>query len=223
MWPSIIQTISVIVAALSVTIGVSAWRRSLIGQKRIELAEQVIEGFHEARNALQAIRSPMGTAKEGMTRVRKEGEDAAESRILDQAYVAFERYEARSEIFSKLMAKRYRFALYFGDKAAEPFEDLNDILKQIFLASHKLARLWKAQGTAMEQDVFEKHLKNMHAAEAIFWEGAEDPDPLNPKIETMLNNITETCRKIVNPRRTLCEDLQNNWHSVLNYLQCKVR
>lgn len=220
MVASILQTVSVMIGALSFVLGITAWRRSLLGQRKIDLAETVHEGFEDAAVALRAIRSPFAYVGEGSTRKKKESETEAESEILNNAYVAIERYNKRSENFSNLLSKRHRFSLYFGDEAAKPFDELDAILSEILKASGRLSRLWRQQGTKMSEDNLKRHLEKMHTAEAIFWEGSEEPDPLNPRIEQMLNSIRSTCKSIVNPRRSFCADCKSRWNLMVKYLSC---
>ena len=219
MWPSILQTGSVLIAALSVVLGISAWRRTLLGQKRFDLAEQVAVGFAEARTALGQIRSPASFGGEGSSRPRSENETEEMRQVLDQAYVAIERYN-KSEAFSKLLPLRHRFELYFGEEAARPFSELEEIVWEIIFAARKLERLWPRQGKPMTAEQFERHLKEMHAAEAIFWAGSEDPDPLTPRIDKMVRDINTTCRAIINPRHDLCTVVRGWLTSTWKFIRC---
>lgn len=204
MLASFLQTASVVIAAISVAIGITAWRRAALGQKQFELAERVYELFLEARDAFTYIRSPFGFGGEGSTRKRSEIETAEEGQILDNAYVAIERYNAKNEVFSKLIPLKHRFGLYFGKEAAEPFKELTSVINEIFFASRQLSHSWRDQGRKeMSPEEFEKHLDRMHKAESIFWEGAEEPDLVKIRIDVMVAKIESTCAKVVNPRRNL--------------------
>lgn len=222
MWATILQTASVVIAAFSFTLGISAWRRTLLGQRRFDLAEQVDEGFANIKTALSEIRSPIGYAGEGQTRPQQGVEETPEQKqLLDQAFVAIERYKDRSEHFAKLRSLRHRFALYFGDDAAEPFQELEDIVGEIVLASRRLSRLWPRQGQPMDDAQFASHLENMHAAEAIFWEGSEEPDPLNPRIDKMVSDIHEACRAAINPSRNIYTVVGGWIHSFSSFFHCR--
>ncbi|RUV18026.1 hypothetical protein [Mesorhizobium sp. M7A.F.Ca.MR.245.00.0.0] len=204
MLASFLQTASVVIAAISVAIGVTAWRRSALGQKRFELAERVYELFLEARDAFSHIRSPFGYGGEGSTRNKREGETEEETQLLNNAYVAIERYNNKAEVFSKLIPLKHRFSLYFGKETAEPFTELTSIINEIFLASRQLSRSWRDQGRSpMSPEEFEKHLERMHRAEGVFWEGAEDPDLLKQRIDAMVAKIERTCESVINPRRNI--------------------
>jgi hypothetical protein len=49
---NIIQAVSVFFASLAIIVGVDAWRREFIGKREIELAEDVLHAFYEARDAI---------------------------------------------------------------------------------------------------------------------------------------------------------------------------
>ncbi len=44
------QAVSLIVAAWTAVYGISAWRREFLGKKRIDLAEEVLVSFYEAKD-----------------------------------------------------------------------------------------------------------------------------------------------------------------------------
>jgi hypothetical protein len=186
------------------------------------LAEQVSEGFGQAKAAIHEIRNPFGFAGEGSTRKRSEHELPEESQPLDNAYVVIERYKKHADAFNKLMSLRYRYELYFGRDAATVFGDLNQVLNEVLLASRKLSRHWVRQGRVhMEPEEFQQHLAEMHAAEAIFWEGSEDPDPVNPRVEAILASVDRTCRSVISPRYNLCT-LAGRWLSWgRDFMACK--
>ena len=95
---TIIQAISVVVAAASVTFAVTAWRREYTGKRNIELAEEVLALFYQARDVIAYIRSPFSFSGEGTTRPAPDNETPDEKRINNQVYVVFERYNKNKEV-----------------------------------------------------------------------------------------------------------------------------
>ena len=89
----IITAVSVAIAALAFAVGINAWRREFVRKRRIELAEDILARFYEAQDAIREIRNPFSYGREGTTRKRSEHETPEESKLLDQAYVVFERYQ----------------------------------------------------------------------------------------------------------------------------------
>ena len=63
---NILESISLIIAAWAVIIGVNAWRREYIGKRRLELAEEVLSLFYEARDIIRYIRNPFGYIGRGV-------------------------------------------------------------------------------------------------------------------------------------------------------------
>jgi len=70
----ILQSISIIIAAIFAIYSVNAWRRELKGQRELDVAEQALSLIYECRDNLRMIRSPFGHASEGATRKRRDNE-----------------------------------------------------------------------------------------------------------------------------------------------------
>ena len=201
----ILESISIIIAAWTVIIGVNAWRREFIGKRRIELAEEVLALFYEARDAISYIRSPFGHGGEGSSRKSSEGESPEEKQIYDNAYVVVERYNKNLELFNKIYSMRYRFMAQFGKEASVPFDDLRKIVNDIFISSRMLAHYWKDQGrrTWKTEAEFKEHLEEMHKYEAVFWEMSADRDPITPRVNAVISNIEDRCNAIIGKKTTL--------------------
>jgi len=204
----ILQSISVIfasvVAASTVIYGVNAWRREYIGKRKLELAEEVLALFYEARDVISYIRSPFSFGGEGNTRNAAPNESPEEKQINDNAYVVFERYYKRQDLFNKLYSMRYRYMAQFGKDLARPFDDLRKIVNEIFLSARMLSHYWKQQGRRnWENDrEFQQHLKEMHKYEAIFWEKSSDEDPIIPRLDAVISDIEAQSLKIIEQQTT---------------------
>lgn len=112
----------------------------------------------------------------------------------DRAYVAIERYNKHREKFSKLYSLKYRFVAYFGRDAAAPFDDLRGILNQIFLSARRLARYWAVEsGTPLTEEQVRKRETN----EAIFWEDEAENDPINPKLDQIIERMEGICKGFI--------------------------
>jgi len=122
-WADIAQSASVILASLFAIYGIDAWRREFIGKRRMELAEEVLALFYQARDVIRAIRSPFGYVGEGGTRKTASDERPEDKEALDQAFVLVERYNRNIEPFSRIHALRYRFMVQLGVDAAGGSED----------------------------------------------------------------------------------------------------
>jgi hypothetical protein len=200
----ILQSILIIIAAIVAIIGVNAWRREYVGKRNIDLAEEVLALFYEARDVIRSIRSPFGFVGEGRTRNADPNESPEEKQIKDRAYVVFERYSKRQDLFSKLYSMRYRYMARFGKDSAKPFDDLNKIVNEIFSSAQMLEYYWKDQGHRAwrNEKEFEQHLKEMKKEEAIFWEMSPDKDPIKPKLDAAIADIEAHTLKIIGRQNT---------------------
>lgn len=199
-----INTISVLLAVASFIWGVKAWRSAYLGQKRIELAEQVHELFIRCVQHISTIRDPISWEGEGKTRPRATNETADVSELYDRAFIAIERFSNRQEDFAKLVSLRDRCDLYFGAGSSAPIRTIDTIVGEVRSASVRLRHYWKAQGGHFPSDeVFREHLKNMHEAEAVIWEGLSTPDPIVLRLLEASEQMAKICRNAINPQPNL--------------------
>ena len=193
-WTDLIRNIFVIIASIVAIYGIKAWRHEFIGKRKIELAEEVLALFYEARDIIRYIRDPGGFSKEGSSRKAEEEETPLVKEARDRAYVAIERYNEHRERFSKLYSLKYRFVAYFGKDTATPFDDLRGILNQIFLSARRLARYWTIEsGTPLTAEQVKKREMN----EAIFWEDEAENDPINPKLNQIIERMEGMCKELI--------------------------
>lgn len=187
----VITAVSVAIAALAFVAGINAWRREFVGKRRIELAENVLALFYEAQDAIREIRNPFGFVGEGSTRKRSDLEREEEARILDQAYVVFERAQKREKLFAELRSIKYRFMATFGAQTSESFDEINMIMNEIFSAAHILGTFyWKRQGhVQMSEEEFNNHLEQMQKYEAIFWSHSDRRDEITPRVQRAVEKI----------------------------------
>lgn len=207
----LISAFAVLIAALSFLAGVSAWKREFVGKRQIELAESVLAMFYEAEDAIREVRNPFSFGGEGKSRKRGEHEREEESQLLDQAYIVFERYQKREQLFAQLRSTRYRVMSAFGPTAAEPFDELNKVLNEIFSAARMLGtHYWPRQGRVeMKPDEFEKHLANMHRLEAVFWHAGDDEDKITPRVRQAVKKMEGITSGAVASQTSLLQDLKN--------------
>jgi hypothetical protein len=196
---NILTSASIIIAAWAVILGVNAWRREYVGKRRLELAEEVLALFYEARDVISYIRSPFSISGEGSTREAAPNESPEEKQINDRAYIVFERYNKRQDLFNKIHSMRYRYMARFGKDSAKPFNELNKIVNEIFSSAQMLSFYWKEQGHRVWESKaeFEKHLKEMRKHESVFWEMSPDKDPILPRVNAMVSAIEAQALKVI--------------------------
>lgn len=207
----VISAVAVLIAALSFVAGVSAWKREFVGKRQIELAESVLAMFYEAEDAIREIRNPFSFGGEGKTRERAENEQKETSQLLDQAYVVFERYQKREQLFAQLRSTRYRVIAAFGPSASEPFDEITKVVNEIFIAARMLGtHYWPRQGRVeMKPDEFERHLAEMHRHEAVFWHMGEDKDKVTPRVREAVKKMEVITSRAVASQTSLVEDVGN--------------
>ncbi|MDJ0674154.1 MAG: hypothetical protein QNJ36_01925 [Calothrix sp. MO_167.B42] len=202
--PNVITSVSVMIAALSFVSGVSAWKREFIGKRRIELAESVLAMFYEVEDVIREIRNPFSHNDEGKSRKRSDNEREEESKLLDRAYIVFERYQKREKLFAELRSMKYRFRAAFvtqTDKLFEeldPFEELDKVLQDIWISASMLGSYyWQRQGREVSDTELKKHLSEMHKYEAVFWLIDENEDTISLRIRNVVQQVENITRDVV--------------------------
>lgn len=196
---TIIQSLSIIIAAAAFVSGINAWKREHIGRRQIDLAEQVLSLFYESRDQIREIRNPISYFNEETTRKARADESEEETKALNRAHVVFARYEARKDTFIKLNTLKYQFMAVFGSDKEKHFLELNRILREIFKATHLLAaRYWRPSAWAdLDPQQHEKNQKQLFEKESIIWYGAEDPDPIETQINKLLKDVESDVEPII--------------------------
>lgn len=195
-----LENIGLIIASITAIYGINEWRRELRGRKEYELAEEVLTLVYDCRDRLRAIRSPFARHGEGSTRKADPGESPEQAELLNRAYIVFERYEQNQEAFSKLFALRYRFMAVFGQDAAAPLEEFRRSLNEVFISAQMLPTYWLRQGRVhMKDEEFQRHLREMHEHESVFWGTFSEQDEFNNKVDGIVSHIESVCAKIIRP------------------------
>ena len=192
----IVQPLSVVIASGTAIWGICKWRREFVGKRRIELAEETLTLFYEARDAIGAIRNIGGYVGEGSSRPPEENESQIEAEIKNEGYVWQERFEKREKVFHKLLATRYRFMALFGVEQEKPFENLRGLVIKI-LSRATIRTVYKLQLLRLhDSERIESVGQKIQELEAFLWAGA-DPDPITPELDQIVKEIEQSCRSII--------------------------
>ena len=191
------EAVAIGAACWAIISGVGAWKREFIGKRKIELAEEMLATFLEMNDAVAFIRNPFSSSNEGRTRERGENENPEHSELLDRAYIVFERYEQRREVFVRLNTLKYRFVAVFGGEAEALFTDIARTVNSIFASANALGtRYWPQQGRVRMDDAqFQRHLDAMERHEGVFWDSYGDDD----EIRNALAQYKERLEEIIGP------------------------
>lgn len=196
----IIENIGLIIAAVTALYGINAWRREFRGKRQYEIAEEVLSQLYDCRDRLRAIRSPFSRGDEGSSRKADPSETDQQTKLLNRAFIVFERYQQHQEAFAKLFALRYRFIALFGITAAQPIEDFRIALNDVFVSAQMLPSYWERQGyKGMEEDEFRQHLQKMQEHQSVFWGTFSEKDKFNMKVETIVARMDDTCSRVLRP------------------------
>lgn len=192
----LIKLLPIIIASAVALYGINAWRREHIGKRRLELAEDTLAMFYEARDAISHIRAVWGMSIEADNLVREDKETDDQFEARKRAAVTIFLYKEHQELFSKIHATRYRFMAQIGIPEADPFEKLRLIENEILLGARALARRWSRTNFGTKRD-WEKHLAQIDKYEAIIWEERIEEDPITPRINEIIADIEKTCQAII--------------------------
>ncbi len=201
-WIQVLRDVSVLIGAWVAIYGINSWRREHAGKRRLELAEDALVLFYEARDTIRYIRSPISSSSETEHVEQGKNETKKDWEARKKASVVFKRHNEYQELFSKLHAMRYRFMARFGKKEAEPFEELRRIRNKLLSSARSLARLWAQDEFGDEQDR-EAHYTRVREREAVFWDDGGDGDPINPQLDALIGKMEKTCNAVISGRSSL--------------------
>ena len=207
-WLDGLQQVSLLVGIWVAIYGIDSWRREHTGKRQIELAEDALALFYEAADAIQNIRHPASFGHELKDVERGENESDASYEARKNASIVFVRYNLYKDTFNKLHAMRYRFMAQIGKDKAKAFDDIRGVVNSIQMSANMLARLWPRDRFASES-AWASHRAAVEKYEAIFWEGLEGDDPINPKVTLALQEIESVCRDVISGKGTVYSFL--NW------------
>ena len=198
-----VQSVSIIFASLvasaAVIYGVKTWRREYIGKRRIELAEEVLVLFYEARDVISDIRNPFSYPGEAETRNSPDNEPLRDKIINDRIYLFYKRYYQRRELFAKIESIKYRYMAQFGEDSAKPFQDLSAILGDMwgsalwladYLKDASLSELQNPQEIQRRQDEISKH-------EAVLRRISPHNELITPRLEAVISEIEVQSARII--------------------------
>jgi hypothetical protein len=98
--PPVLQAASVAVTAVFAVIGLRAWRRQLLGRRKIEIAEGTLLAAYKIKEAMAYIRNP-GAFVGGSTRPRQADEPEGLASLRDSYFVPLERMQKTSGDFDE--------------------------------------------------------------------------------------------------------------------------
>jgi hypothetical protein len=98
-----------------------------------------------------------------------------------------------------------------GKAAAQPFDELREIVSKITMSAQLLARYWSQESFQTAKQA-EAHAVRIQGQEAVFWGSSADDDPINPKLNKVISDIEKTCRSIIEGEGSLYGFLNSKLH-----------
>ena len=147
-----IKDLSVLIGLWVIFYKIAAWHSEHRGKRNIELAEDTLALFYEAKDIIAWMRYPISYSNETDSIKEEEFESKEQFEARKKASIVFIRYNQKKELFNKIHSLRYRFMAQIGKEKAEPFVDLNQIINEIISSSHLLAILWPERYFRTEED-----------------------------------------------------------------------
>lgn len=197
-WLNVVQAGSVVVAALVAVQGINTWQREYTGKRRMELAEEVLAMFYEARDAIRDVRAPFSFGFEGTTRTAGENESSQRKVALDKAYVTVERLKRHQELFAKIFSARYRFMATFGESSGGPFYELNNRINELRNTAWAYGEHLMTPEAALitEQRTNEYSQEFLRLGRVLFNTGEED-DIFDAKLVAIVDTVDQACRGVI--------------------------
>jgi hypothetical protein len=162
----------------------AAWKR------RTELAEEVLASFYQAKEIIDAARSPGSLGGEGHTRPREPWENEEDTRLLDAYYRTLERLKDQHEPLAQLRARRYRFMALFGNDAGKPILDLWRIRDEILFAVRMLIE------THQQREMGSLPATRQKWESIIGWAHTEQ-DSIATRLKSIIEDIEKICRPVI--------------------------
>lgn len=211
----LLQAGSIIFAAATTIWGISAWRRETLGRRKIELAEETLSAFYQARDCIRQARAPLIMGGEVKSRTPVEGETPEEKSRRDALFAPAERLMNQSEVFAELGASSYRLAALLGEEARRPVTEILRVRHRVFVAVSML--IGRDRDRAMhgpeDEDAGTKKLYQ-NLQKDIGWASSKD-DPLGDELDKAVADMEAICRPVLAGQKTFLQSLKARWQSPL--------
>jgi hypothetical protein len=196
----------------------NTWRAQTTGKRRIEVAENALMLFYEARDAIAQIRGPLAFSSEEMAGEQLPAESAHVFHARKRASVPYARYLRYSELFGKLSAARYQFGVAFGVDAMQPFSDIRIVVTHILSSAETLGELWSVRDFDPDDPEDQRsHRKAVKEHEAVIWRRTKN-DEISDHVEKIVERVEQICRPVLS-HATLWQRFHSFVATAVTYLK----
>jgi len=197
-----VKDISVVIGLWVVFYKITAWQIEHRGRRNIELAEETLALFYEAKDVIEWIRHPLAFGDEIDSVKKEENESKEEFEARKKVNFIFVRFNNNKELFSKIHSLRYRFMAQIGKEKAMPFTALDGLIKEIISAARLLTILWTEKNPPDEESR-KIHYNQIKLNQGIIWDSFAKQDPINVKMEAIIVSIETVCQEVIMAKGTL--------------------
>jgi len=178
-------------------IGFNAWKKEFIGKRRIELAEEVLMLFYEARDAIKYIRKIDGE-EDDETAVLWYEHFKGGRKIKDSiAQIILDKYHEKEAIFRKLNTIRHRFLLDAPKEAEKYFIDINNIVDDLLFAAYNYdlcVKEFKQNRTEEEKNILCSKI-SLHAN--VLWDIDIDRNEFSKRIANTIIGFEKIYKQMI--------------------------
>ena len=186
---------AIVVAGLAGTVGIISWRKQMIAERKMNLAEEILGAVYQAQDVIEAARQPFSWGDEGRGwRENDPGNvaDRPEAAQIDAYYSPFGRLDKHREFFSGFRTLLFRSQAVFGDKIREHFLAILHARHMVEFSSRMLAK--REYELIAEDAPFEDRLRDQLKAEIGLGLNDDDDDPIKQNVATAVEGIEGICR-----------------------------
>ncbi len=159
-------------------------------KRKVELAEQALIAFYEARDVFVLVRSRGIFGGEGSSRTPAAGESETQQEKRNTYFIPLERMTREKALFARLQSLRYAFAAHFGEASSEAFTAIWSVHNEIMTSASVLIQITEDNGRALSGRA--EPLLN-----TLGWGFADRPDDIDRKIDKALLDIGKICRPVL--------------------------
>jgi hypothetical protein len=181
---AVLQAIAIIVTAYFASRGLNAWRRQLVGKRRLEVAEDMLLAAYKAASNLRHVRNPLNFG-EGRSRERDPGERPGMASSKDMYFVPLERLRGLSDELAQVSKVRFLAAVHFGQEAVLPFDAIHKAYHEVAVAARMLVT---TVGELAPSDTAKA------LWEKTIWNGGAEDDPITTVVTKAVRDLEAFCR-----------------------------
>jgi hypothetical protein len=181
-----LQALSIAATAIFAVLGLSAWRRQLVGKRRLEIAEEILVATYRIQGDLAHVRNPLVYGDEGQSRPRLAQEMDRAAPVKDNYFVPLERMKKLDDDFAHFQKARLLAQAYFGPEAAQPFDAIMRVYRDVAVAAHMLV-------TTAGESRRDVGLETVSAWETTIWQISPD-DKFVQAVSHAVTEIEALCR-----------------------------